>query len=503
MHLFRDQDTKPPSLSTVFFLLVVVCASWLLRLDTLNNDLLEFAPVREYRSALIASGIYTRYLKDSLAWENRVADSSIRRTPLEPPINEFITAVAYKATGGVTLLIPRLISLACWSVSALLLFLIVRRFGSDLAAVVSAGLLMGHPFSVAASVSFQPDHLMLMFYLFSVLAMINFFASPSKASFLPLFVGSFAAASIKIHSIILLGIPFGVMALYSFGFFRSVQNKYVYYYLLALVLTVIGYLLWWQILKKSLDSSFFFPSLLIRDFFWAGWATNISGAVGYFYLLAGVVGSFCIQRPQLRVLTIGLWMGYLIYGIFFTYTIYTHMYYQLPVLLISTLGVGALLARLTSEFGHGLKSVRLGKTLAISVLLLVALKGFIVERELFRSPVLLTRGEMESIGELVQHTVNAVWLADHYGAPLRYHASIGGVGLPGKSRAQILDRKPTSNRLDALDERIMSYAPDYFIVTDMQAWALEPELELEVRKRYTLLAETGRYLVFDLRAKPG
>jgi hypothetical protein len=196
-------------------------------------------------------------------------------------------------------------------------------------------------------------------------------------------------------------------------------------------------------------------------------------------------------------------MGYLIYGIFFTYTIYTHMYYQLPVLLISTLGVGALLARLTSEFGHGLKSVRLGKTLAISVLLLVALKGFIVERELFRSPVLLTRGEMESIGELVQHTVNTVWLADHYGAPLRYHASIGGVGLPGKSRAQILDRKPTSNRLDALDERIMSYAPDYFIVTDMQAWALEPELELEVRKRYTLLAETGRYLVFDLRAKPG
>ena len=44
---------------------------------------------------------------------------------------------------------------------------------------------------------------------------------------------------------------------------------------------------------------------------------------------------------------------------------------------------------------------------------------------------------------------------------------------------------------------------EYFIVTDMDAWHVQPELEAFLRSRYPVVAETDDYLVFDLRSGVG
>ena len=47
------------------------------------------------------------------------------------------------------------------------------------------------------------------------------------------------------------------------------------------------------------------------------------------------------------------------------------------------------------------------------------------------------------------------------------------------------------------------WAREYFIVTDMDARNVQPELEAFLRSRYPVVAETDDYLVFDLRSGVG
>ncbi len=75
------------------------------------------------------------------------------------------------------------------------------------------------------------------------------------------------------------------------------------------------------------------------------WLSLAQDLVGLAAILLGLVG-VVISKPRSRVFLAGMWVGYLAYGLFFNYYMYTHSYYHLqlvPVIGLSLAPLGELL----------------------------------------------------------------------------------------------------------------------------------------------------------------
>ena len=86
----------------------------------------------------------------------------------------------------------------------------------------------------------------------------------------------------------------------------------------------------------------FVPALLGSAFFWEGWWTQIQRVFGTPMFIAGAAGTMLLARGPYRTLLIGLWVGYALFAVAFTYHMATHDYYHLPYIALIAFGVAAL-----------------------------------------------------------------------------------------------------------------------------------------------------------------
>ena len=87
---------------------------------------------------------------------------------LEPPIGEYIVSVLYKLHGGENTAIPRLMSIVYWMIAGFLLYLLTKKLVSPDGAFVATLIFLFFPYGIRASRSFQPDPLMIMFFVASI-----------------------------------------------------------------------------------------------------------------------------------------------------------------------------------------------------------------------------------------------------------------------------------------------------------------------------------------------
>src|SRR5690606_7597116 len=71
-------------------------------------------------------------------------------------------------------------------------------------------------------------------------------------------------------------------------------------------------------------SSSFRPYLLARPDFWLEWFDLGASAVGYAALGLALVGFSLLGKRYARALIIGLALGYVVFGVVFTFHIHTH-----------------------------------------------------------------------------------------------------------------------------------------------------------------------------------
>ncbi|GAI75181.1 unnamed protein product, partial [marine sediment metagenome] len=77
----------------------------------------------------------------------------------------------------------------------------------------------------------------------------------------------------------------------------------------------------------------FFPQMWNDLDFYLQWKNAISNVTGhYIILIVGLVGLILLKKKQDRYFLLGIWFGYLLYGLGFSYHISTHYYYTLPVI---------------------------------------------------------------------------------------------------------------------------------------------------------------------------
>jgi hypothetical protein len=479
-----------------------------LRLINAGDPMLEYFPTRQYMSVDLA----WKY-DMALGAEEGPGDHAAARilAETEPPMMEMTTAAVWRTMGDRPLWVPRLLTILVWSAGGLALVLLLRRLSTSV-----AGLIVGVtawtfiPFVVQATRVFQPDPLMVAAIVAGLWALVVEDERGTRKSLVVAGLVCGFAGCVKAPASFFVLPAFVWLTWFHRGFRALLARRTVLFAGLtfgaALVYNVLGLFVFGYLDGKQ--GLFIFPKLLLERDFWSGWLSLLLVTFGVTLAGLALVG-IGLSRGRARVLGLSLLAGYVSYGLVFTWTYSTHHYYHLPFVIIVSLGMALLateIEALVRRRNADLLSVGLA-TVAIVFFAggwLFSLWRFVPPEQ---SAAAVERNVTVSseVGEVLDHTDNALVLAEHYGYPLAYYGSITGEPWPRIEDFSYQDARglaaPTVE--ERFDELAAEAEADFFVVVDFDEWERQPELQAFLESQFPVYAEEPGYLVFDLRAGVG
>lgn len=532
-----DGRTSPRAL-----FLVLLVASLCVRLWGLGLAPLEFHPARQFMGANIARHLFLSDRAEEPGWRRNMAERNrLNEKALEPQILEYAASWSYRLAGRELLWIPRAMSVASWLLGAVFLYCIGVRLFSPPSALVSVLFYLFMPFGIMASRSFQPDPLMICLQLAGVLALMHFAEKECMGRLV--LAAAICAVAVFVKPVclfVLLGV-YGVGALRRNGVLHTLKSRHTYMLGAILLLPVTYYV--WAMLPGAGGSDLgsqaagsIIPKLLLTRVFWCGLAVMLGRVIGFVPLLLALLGlAFVTERRYHQGTLAGMWLGYLLFVLVFTYHTHTHDYYHLQVLPIAALSLGPL-AMVVLGYGKGaawLTRVRLG----LAIALVLGLGGLVVGGTLYwrhahgRVPshmksAIKTVGAVfgmpqkflgflrprsiqldekvtaaRAAGEAVGHSLHTVHLGSDGGHALVYLGEFSGMTWPsaGLLRSwRVLGDDPPS-----ADQRLQEFwgrDPDleYFVVTDLGDLAQQADLA-ELLTQYPVASRGPGYTVYSLR----
>jgi 4-amino-4-deoxy-L-arabinose transferase-like glycosyltransferase len=475
---------------------------------------MEFARVRQYHGALLARGFY-EWLRGG-HFKTIPPDGII-----EPPLLELVASLAYLIVGGEHLWIPRLLSALFWTVGGVFLYLIAKRIVSPNAAVFSVFFYLFVPYSVFASRAFMPDPLMIMLLLVSIFTILRYHEQPTIRRLIIAAIASSLAIFVKpgICVFQVFG-AFVSLALYREGVRRSLISPHLLVFTVLSILPTGLYYMYGTVLAGFLQnqaSRKVVPQLLLEASFWEGWLGMISIVVGYVALVGAFFGMLALRRGLPRALMIGLWSGYFLFGLIFTFHIQNHTYYSLQLIPVVALSLGPLADLVMKSLNRTVTPNGLGQVglpsyagllvlaLSISVLGLSVIEqrqtiSQIAQQE--RKAPVHTRyvATFKEIGEVVNHSHRTVILFGTNQYALMYHGRLLGETWPTVRRGDQEKQEISAQRLFHRLRYSKKFSPEYFI-TSREWLLLDEELRRFLTDRFPIAAQGDNYIVFDLRRK--
>ncbi len=485
-----------------------------IRLYRINEPPLEFHPTRQYRSALIARGYYVEALNSVPTWRRQVAALNREREGIwEPPVMELLASRAYRVFGGERLWIPRALSSLFWLAAGICIYFIGKKIISTDAAVFSTAFFLLLPFGVYASRTFMPDPLMVMMLLISVLAIVRYYEEPSLRRLAFSAVLSALAVFIKPFSLFPICATFVSLAICENGIGKPITRQRLLMFTVITLGPPSVFYLYGIVIRGDLwngPMQDFLPHLLLYPFFWKGWLRQIDEVVGLTALVGGLLGILLCRRGLPKALVAGLWIGYFVFGLVFTYTIHTHDYYHLqfiPIVALSLGPIGALvmkqLTRSRSLRTTGMAILFCGVLLSMGITLYSrAMPAAFGDHSIRLSDA--RRGELgiaEEIGRYVGHSTATLFLAPHFGKALQYHGELSGFYWPGYADFKVEGlrglREPSVK--ERFNEMLLKFSPEFFVVTELQEFEAQRDLREFLVRKFPILVQSDGYLIFDLR----
>lgn len=497
---------------TVLLLLAVVT-----RLLHITQPPFDFHAQRQFWDANRARAMYYESLsKHGLPpedWKIRIAEGN-REVVTEPPIIETLAVWGYNFAGGEDLAIPRGISSVAFVLAGLFLFLLATRVMHPAGALFATAVFLFLPFNVMASRTFQPEPISILFTAISLFASYRYSEKPTmtRAIWAGIFAGLAILAKVTVIFFVV-GVPVALMLLHmehdDNPAKRGWRNLLRKESLVAIALVLLPFL-WYAkaVLFPSAGvgvgaqaSISFLPHLFLTPEWYKSIFDRINESLTWPLLVVAVLGLFFARNRGLRAILIGGWAGYLVYLILFNYHTASHVYYHLPFMLIAALSIAV--------WGH-LIALRLAKAPRALTVILVCVFGIGVficmTYDIARNnhPRFIEgQRVLEDIGEIVQHSPNVISLSIGYGYPLKFYGFTGGGFWPAQVdlSAEALrgqQAQTTEERLDKFihDEK---HPAEYFAVTDWREYSMQPELQHLLETKYTLVARTPDFVIFDLR----
>jgi 4-amino-4-deoxy-L-arabinose transferase-like glycosyltransferase len=513
-HLIEIRSLLREPVLRLLVLTFLFVSAFYLRLYGIYQPPMEFAPVRQYHGALLARGFYEWWTTGDF---KTVPPDGI----IEPPILELIASFAYLVVGGEHLWIPRLLSAVFWMVGGVFLYLIAKRIVSPNAAVFSVFFYLFVPYSVFASRAFMPDPLMIMLLLASIFTILRYHEQSSIRRLIIAAIASSLAIFVK-PGICLFQVfgAFVSLAVYREGVRRSLISPHLLVFTVLSILPTGLYYIYGTVLGGFLQeqtSRKVVPELLLEASFWEGWLGMIWIVVGYVAIVAALFGILALRRGLPRALMFGLWSGYFLYGLSFTFHIHTHTYYSLQLIPVVALSLGPLADLVMKSLNRTVNPNDLGRVglpsyagllvlaLSISVLGLSLIEqrqtvSQIAQQE--RTARVYTRyvATFQAIGEVVNHSHRTLVLYGDYQYALMYHGRLLGETWPSPIGGHREKQEISTQRL--FHRYSKKFSPEYLISS--RGWLLlDEELRGFLTDSFPIAAQGDDYIVFDLRRKEG
>ncbi len=241
----------------------------------------------------------------------------------------------------------------------------------------------------------------------------------------------------------------------------------------------------------------FHPHLLFQREYWKGWLIIGSNAVGHTPLVAALLGIPMLRMGFPRTLMIGLWIGYAVFCMVFTYHVRFAGYYHLQLIIIVALSFGPIVTLVANHLRQACTRWY-GWTLVAGAILMVMLLNLREVR--YRQAAARDFESQEvarDIGEIVKHSTQTTYLASYYGTPLEYYGELSGKSWPRRASHWTLRRPGEEER--TIEERFdaLGFSPEYFIITDFNEFDRHhKDLKQFLSDNWLLVAESEKYLIY-------
>lgn len=483
------------SILVIFFL-----AALGIRIYDLTDPPLDFHPTRQFFTAIIARGMYYQDLEEAPEWMRAQAVAYWKTEDIDFPTIHLLATWTYRLIGHEDIFYPRLYSIIFWNLGGLAVFLIGKELFSKDGGLVALAFYLFAPYGVIASRSFQPDPLMLCLILFAWWSMLRWMTTGRwRWSIL---AGLFSAAAMLTKPtdfFLLLGGMAGVFL--ANGFRKSLRD--LSFWTMGIIAAVP--VLTWAIYRSaqgtlgSLFNMRFFPKLWIDLLFYLRLEAQFETAVGLIPFILALLGLFLIEQKEKRIYLAGLWCGFALNILAFSYHFMTHDYYHIPLIPITALS----LAPLGSAVIARLKNLNPG-WLARTFITVVFIGGLganlwnirqLLHKEDHRSEAAM----LEHIGEVLGPNISAIALTSDYGYPLFFYAWISTRYWPHAGDAYIreLAGLPASEFTAQFEQLIAGR--EYFVITDLAELEAQQELKQHLSSHFPVLDSGDGYMIYDLR----
>lgn len=486
----------------LYVLLIILFAGALaVRLYNVESPPLDFHEVRQYHSFLIARSFYYSSL-DSVPEQEKKTALVARPPLLEPPVIEYTTSLLYRIFGGELMVIPRLMSILFWLISAVFLYLLARDSLSPDSAILAVSYYLFLPYGVWASRSFQPDPLMMLLFLAASYRVFKYYRQPSAGNLIITSVLGAAAAFIKPVVLFPLYGAFIATGLTREGIRKTIFGRDSIVFAVSCVAPIILYTVYAYFFAGFLKNQVgyrYFPDLYLSSTYWIYWYKMAASVVGRWPLILAITGWILLRPGMTKSFLTGLWIGYIIFGLVFNLHIYTHDYYHLMLIPIVALSLSSAAAILLERLALNKVMWRMGFWIlfAVSILFSMHLSSALLIDTGFEARITTDK----EIGEIVNHSPNTIYLDGYFGNRLMFYGKFAGVRWPRLEdfeNAEKAGKHPARGK-ELLERIIEEKSPEYFIISSLDQLEGQEDLKEALDSDYTLVAETPDYIIYDLK----
>lgn len=513
-----------------FSLFLIFLLALGIRLYDLTDLPFDFHPTRQWRAAIMARGMYYETRRDLPAWQREMAVAQWHSEPIiEPPVMERMVAWTYQLIGGEHLWVARVYSAGFWVSVGVALILIGRATGFVGGGMLGAVYFLFLQYGMIASRSFQPDPLMVALMAWGLWAVVQWQAlTPEverrKRLGWAALAGGMIGVAIFVKTIagFMLGAALAGVVIGRLMDRRSSstnqptnQRSSLTYHLslitsdlevwvmgLLVVLPTALYYLYGLFVGGFLRQQLklrFFPEMWRDPAFYIRWVEMATGITGFTLLIAAVVGVLLWRNRALRGLGLGLWVGYVLYGLALPYHTLTHDYYQLPLILIVALGLipvgGVLLEQVARQDNRRLVQGVLIGVVTFAVLFRVWDMRVILARKDDRGAA----DRWSRFAEIIPPDLKVVAITQTYGYPLEYYGWVNAEIWLGTSDADVRELAGISKETIAARRAEQMKGKDLFLITNFNELDSQPDLKEYLATHFGVFDEGDGYLIYDLR----
>jgi hypothetical protein len=381
--------------------------------------------------------------------------------------------------------------------------MLVREQVSIDAAVIAAAYFLFFPYAVVASRSFQPDVLMVAL----LLCFWWLFARWTRSGTWPwaILAGVIGGLAIYVKFVAAffvagaaLGMGLGVLGTTMF------RKRQVWVMAALGALPAALYLYYGLVQQGFLGRQFggrFIPGLLLSPGNYVQWAAMANLAVGGLAIGLGFLGVVLVRQKGLRYMLAGLWIAYVLFGLFFDYHVATHDYYHLPLMAIVSVSLAPLAGLMMAQLEKA--AVRPWSRIAVlGIFLYCVFAGAWGARDQLSSVDYRSQAAMwKEIGERLDHGPNVVALTQDYGSRLAYWGWQNSIIWPSFGDINYVEARGGSVQFEEVFQNL-THGNTYFLVTDFEELQRQPTLR-ERLGEYAVFAEGDGYMIYDLEQPRG